>query len=133
MRGKHGGSFRLTRLLGAGSAGAQGALACFQRAEREVTLTEEQALRLCRGALSVAPSECYIATQAPATFLSPEDAIELCRCATSTEPVACYRQADRDTFLDTWEILQLRSPSVAYALQLDCRPEVRPRRPWGWP
>ncbi|MCY1076279.1 hypothetical protein [Archangium lansingense] len=148
MRGTHGGGSGFMRLfgvglavagplLGVGSARAQGvgegALACFQRAEREVSLTEEQALRLCRGSWSVGPAECYSASQAPATFLSTENAIELCRCATSIEPVNCFRQADHDTFLDTMEILQLCSPSVAYALQMDCQPGEWPRRPYGWP
>lgn len=122
-------------LLGEGSARAQGAgegaLACFEQAENEVSLNEQQALRLCQGSFSVAPAECYSAAQSPATFLSSEDAIELCRCARSIEPVICYRQADHDTFLDTWEILRLCSPSVAYNLYVDCQPYAR--RPWGWP
>lgn len=124
-------------LLGAGSARAQetgqGALACYQRAEREVSLSSEQALRLCRGATSVAPAECYIASRAPATFLDTEDAIELCRCTTSSEPVACYERAERETFLDTPQILQLCSPSLTYELLPDCRPNVLPVRPYGVP
>jgi hypothetical protein len=151
MRGMHGRGFRSTRragvglvmtglLLGAGSARAQetgqGALACYQRAEREVSLSSDQALRLCRGATSTAPAECYIATRAPATFLDTEEAIELCRCTTSSsEPVACYERAERETFLDTSEILQLCSPSLSYELLPDCRPNVLPVRPhpYGWP
>jgi hypothetical protein len=122
-------------LLGAASASAQGpgqgALACYQWAEREVSLSSEQALRLCRGAVSPAPAECYIASRAPATFLDTEDAIELCRCTTSSEPVACYARADRETFLDTPQILQLCSPGQTYDLGPDCRPNVLPLRPYG--
>lgn len=121
-------------LLGAAGARAQersqGALACYQRAEREVSLSSEQALRLCQGAVSPAPAECYIASRAPSTFLDAEDAIELCRCAASTAPVSCYERADRDTFLDTPQILQLCSPSLSYDLSPDCRPTV-PVRPYG--
>ena len=121
-------------LLGAAGARAQersqGALACYQQAEREVSLSSEQALRLCQGAVSAAPAECYIASRAPATFLDTEAAIELCRCTTSTGPVSCYVRADRETFLDTQQILQLCSPSQAYDLSLDCLPTV-PVRPYG--
>ena len=123
-------------LLGAASARAQetgqGALACYQRAEREVSLSSDQALRLCRGAISAAPAECYIVSRAPATFLSTEDAIELCRCTVSTEPVGCYVRADRETFLDTVQILQLCSPSLAYDLSPDCRSYAVPARPYGF-
>jgi hypothetical protein len=135
MRGMHGGA-RLAVvgvLLGAGSSlarePAQGALACYQRAEREVSLSSEQALRLCRGATSTAPADCYAASRAPATLLSAEDAIDLCRCTTSTEPVSCYQRADDETFLGTREILLLCSPSLAGDLLLDCRPNVLPSYP----
>lgn len=121
-------------LLGAASARAQetgqGALDCYQRAEREVSLSSDQALRLCRGAISAAPAECYIVSRAPATFLSTEDAIALCRCTLSTEPVGCYVHADRETFLDTLQILQLCSPSLTYDLSADCRPYSLPA-PYG--
>ncbi|PTL80471.1 hypothetical protein [Vitiosangium sp. GDMCC 1.1324] len=155
MRGKHGGGFRVARLfglglwgagvlLGAGSARAQqtgggdtgqeeaatGALACFKRAEREVSLSEEQALRLCQGAASVEPAECYIASQSPGVFLEPEQAIELCRCATSTEPAECFQRADHETTLDTPQILQLCSPSLNYGLLQDCQSSFLPTRPW---
>lgn len=122
-------------LLGAAGARAQGlgqgALACYQRAEREVSLSSDQALRLCEGAVSAAPAECYIASQAPATFLSTEDAIQLCRCTASAEPVSCYVRADRETFLDTQQILQLCSPSLTYNLLSDCLPNSLPVRPYG--
>jgi hypothetical protein len=148
MRGKHSGGLRAMRpfeaglaalglLLGAASVGAQpagqGALACYQRAEREVSLSSEQALRLCRGATSVAPAECYIASRAPATLLSTEEAIDLCRCTMSSAPVACYQRADRETFLDTRDILLLCGPSLANELLPDCQPSGWPRQPGWWP
>ena len=120
--------------LGLGSTVAreagQGALDCYQRAEREVSLSSEQALRLCRGATSVAPAECYIASRAPATLLSTEDAIDLCRCAMSSEPVACYQRAEDETFLDTREILLLCGPSLANDLSPDCRLNIPSTYPW---
>jgi len=149
MRGKHSGDSQARRLfdaglavagllLGAGSAVAQepgqGALACYQMAERQVSLNSDQALALCRGATSAAPAECFIAARAPATFLDTESAIQLCRCSTSTAPVACFQRANQETFLTDWEILQLCSPSLANNLLVDCQPYsyVLPRYPWWW-
>ncbi len=148
MWGTHGGGVRARRqggavlvmagvLLGASSAvaqqGGQGALACYQQAEREVSLTSDQALWLCQGAISTAPAECYAASQLPGTFLSTEEAIDLCRCAMSTAPVSCYQHAHDETFLDTRDILQLCSPSLAYGLLSDCQPGAYPVYPWRWP
>ena len=124
-------------LLGPGLAVAQGAgegaLACYQLAERQVSLSSREALLLCRGAVSAAPAECYAAARTPEFLLSSEDAIDLCRCSTSLAPVRCYERADDETFLDTWEILRLCSPSVAQGLLADCRPSATPLYPWRVP
>jgi hypothetical protein len=140
MRGLHGGAGLAMAgvLLGVARASAQeagqGALACYELAEREVSLSSEQALWLCRGAISSAPAECYAASRAPATLLSTEDAIDLCRCTRSPiGPVACYQRAEDETFLETREILLLCSPSLAYALLPDCQPNVLPAYPWWVP
>lgn len=147
MRGIHGGDVRASRLGGVvlvmasvlsgaraeAQQGLQGALTCYQQAERLVSLTSDQALWLCQGATSAAPAECYEASQAPPVFLSTEDAIDLCRCATSTEPVACYHRATHETFLEEQDILQLCSPSLAYHLLSDCRTSAYPAYPWIWP
>jgi hypothetical protein len=144
MWGMHGGGVRARRLggvvlvvagvlLGASAVaqqGLQGALACYQQAERLVSLTSDQALWLCEGATSTAPAECYAASQAPPVFLSTEDAIDLCRCAMSTEPVACYHRGTHETFLEEQDILQLCSPSLAYHLLSDCRTSAYPAYPW---
>jgi hypothetical protein len=106
-----------------------GALACYELAEAQVSLGSREALQLCRGATSAAPAECYIAATPPRGLLSERDAIALCRCATSLEPVECYERADAETFLYTWEILQLCAPSQAYRLGLDCLPIESPLYP----
>jgi hypothetical protein len=106
-----------------------GGLACYEVAVREAWLDSHQALLLCRGAMSVAPAECLIAARSSMTRLNEEDAIMLCRCALSTAPAECYQRAEADTFLDTWQIVQLCGPSRAYNLLPDCRQAVSPLYP----
>ena len=134
MWGRHGRLAVAMTLLGMGSALAeepgQGALACYQRAEDEVSLTTEQALRLCQGATSPAPAECYAEARAPTTFLSSEQAIALCRCSRSTEPVSCFDRADDETFLADEYILRLCSPSLSQRLLEDCQSRPVPVVPF---
>lgn len=108
--------FAATRLIEAGlapSASAQAPptsptrtdLPCYERAERETTLTDEQALFLCRGARSLGPLECYQEAD-DETSLTDREAIRLCRCAQDETPVRCYERADEETLLTDPQIVE---------------------------
>ena len=49
-----------------------------------------------------------------------------CVPADLVDDVACYQRANKETFLDTPEILRLCSPSLTYNLMTDCLPGVTP-------
>jgi len=77
-------------------ASAQGhalppAARCLQRAQAVTDLLDAQQVRLCTGATSVAPVECFVqATES--LLLTDVQGIALCRCATSLAPVECVRR-----------------------------------------
>ena len=126
------GAFGLTRLFEPAlstSASAQPApagptrtdLPCYERAERETTLTDEQALFLCRGARSLGPFECYEEAD-DETTLADREAIRLCRCAQDVTPVRCYERADRETLLTDAQIVEQCRPIRANKLGPRCIP-----------
>jgi hypothetical protein len=64
--------------------------------------------KLCEGADTTAPVECYEAAQ-DRTALLEAQSIELCICARSLQPVACAEQAVAETDLTDPEIVQICS------------------------
>lgn len=98
-------------------------LDCFEQARDEATMSESDALLLCRGAVSSAPLQCFSRAQ-DETFLADREIFELCRCAGSTEPVDCYTKAQEDTFLPQRRIIELCGAVVTNNLYANCAPVV---------
>ena len=96
-------------------------LPCYERAERETTLTDEQALFLCRGARSLGPFLCYEEAD-DETTLTDAEAIRLCRCAQDVTPVRCYERADEETLLTDEQIVEQCRPIRANKLSPRCIP-----------
>jgi hypothetical protein len=88
---------------------SKGAFECFRRVRSITTLSQDEALTLCRGSLSQGPAECYLKVKKN-TVLSASDAIGLCRCARGDGPAECFIRADKATTLSDFEILDLCTP-----------------------
>lgn len=95
-----------TFALPAPSLAAEGAIACYEEAKREPSVTDLEAVRLCQNADSAAPAECY-AQARDRTFLSSHDALRLCTLARSTAPADCAEEAEQETSLTREEVLRL--------------------------
>ncbi len=113
----------LVVLLSAGAAPAQyaPALVCFERADQETTLSNDDAYLLCQGAGSAAPVDCFLRAKNE-LVLGDAQRIALCRCATTTEPVECASQAKRRTTLSDDRILGTCAARSAARLADDCSP-----------
>ena len=97
-------------------------LACYKAASERLMLTNTQALELCVGAASPAPSSCFSAATSQ-TGLTDVDAVRLCEGATSDEPAYCVARLQRTTGYDTATIVSYCEASQ-YALVPPPQPGV---------
>jgi hypothetical protein len=87
------------------------ALSCINNATGFGLLTQQDAYRLCLGATSQAPLDCY--RQAVRSLVDENTALKLCRCAVSTDRVSCFQQAQSTTGLATDQILDICTHDIA--------------------
>lgn len=96
------------------------ALGCYEQALDRTMLTQHDAYRLCLGAMSYAPIDCY--ERATAGLVLSVQAIELCRCTDSLAPIECYERATRQTGLTQPDIIALCSATSMNRLYPNCAP-----------
>jgi hypothetical protein len=97
-------------------------LACYKDASERLLLTNTQALQLCVGAASPAPSSCFSAATNQAG-LTDLDGVRLCEGATSDAPAYCVARLQQTTGYDTATIVEYCAAST-YALVPPPQPGV---------
>lgn len=79
---------------------------CVYRAKYSVSLSNEQAIRLCQGATSISPADCAYRAKYSAS-LSNDQAIALCVRARSTAPADCTYKAKYSVSLSNDQAIKL--------------------------